>query len=268
MTTSRRRFLGAAGIGVTGLVACPALGSGRGGRVDDLPDSFPSTDPALVGSMVGASHFSLERVEELLRRDRSLALARIDWGFGDWETALGAASHVGRREIVEVLLGHGARANLFTLAMLDRVDAVRAVCEAVDGIQRTRGPHGITLLDHARAGGAARTEEYLTVLGGADEAEPGVAEAFEGQGRFVGRYEAGERVIEIGEHSRGWLGIVRAGGVVHTLRRTGALSFSPTGAPHVRVVFETEGAGGEGAGVTGLSISGGAAEVVAVRVGG
>ena len=38
----------------------------------------------------------------------ALACATLDWGFGDWETALGAASHVGRPEIAEYLIANGA----------------------------------------------------------------------------------------------------------------------------------------------------------------
>ena len=98
------------------------------------------------------------------------AKAAWDGGFGDWESARGAASHMGRRDITEVLIEHGARPNLFTFAMLGQVDVVRAICRANPGIQRLHGPHGITLRSHARNGGAqaASVVEYLEELGGAD----------------------------------------------------------------------------------------------------
>jgi len=53
---------------------------------------------------VVVAHFNLARVKELVGRHATLAKAAWDWGFGDWETALGAASHVGNRDIAELLL--------------------------------------------------------------------------------------------------------------------------------------------------------------------
>ena len=43
--------------------------------------------------------------------------ASWDWGGGDWETGLGAAAHMGRRDIAELLLGRGARLDLFAAAI-------------------------------------------------------------------------------------------------------------------------------------------------------
>lgn len=56
-----------------------------------VASSFPQTDPALAQEMVGAAHTNLNRVKELLAQQPSLARASYDWGFGDWEDALGAA---------------------------------------------------------------------------------------------------------------------------------------------------------------------------------
>lgn len=265
MHTTRRRFIaGTAALGTSGLTA-QALGARatRAGRLDGEPEggSFPVTPGDLAVSIVGSSHGNAARVAELLGQDRSLALARIDWGFGDWESALGAASHVGNKEIAELLMGHGARANLFTLAMLDRVDAVRAVCESMPGVEGVRGPHGITLMSHARAGEAERTIEYLTTLGGSDEPEPGTTDPFEGQGRFHGEYRGNGATVRVGDHPRGWLSFVRAGGGSHVLRRHAELEFSPTGAPHVRFRF----AAGTDGSIDAVAITGGAVTVDATR---
>ncbi len=59
-----------------------------------------------------------------------LANATWDWGGGDWESALGAAGHMGRRDIAELLLAHGARLDLFVAAMLGEVEVVRAILDA------------------------------------------------------------------------------------------------------------------------------------------
>ena len=81
------------------------------------------------------------------------ANAAWDWGDGDWETALGAAAHMGRRDIAELLLGHGARLDVFAAAMLGDVDVVRAILAAHPKVRESKGPHGIPLRAHAEAGG-------------------------------------------------------------------------------------------------------------------
>src|SRR5258708_23280902 len=67
-------------------------------------DTFPSQPPELVREMVTVAHFDLKRVKELVEARPALASAGWDWGFGDWETPLGAASHMGNRPIAEYLL--------------------------------------------------------------------------------------------------------------------------------------------------------------------
>lgn len=87
--------------------------------------------------------------------------AAWDWGAGDWETALGGASHMGRKEIAEYLLSRGARIDLFCAAMLGRIEIVRAALDADPSIAKVLGPHGIPLLDHARAGGQQAVAELI-----------------------------------------------------------------------------------------------------------
>ena len=142
-----------------------------GAAVASPGETFPTQEPSLTREMVGVSHGNVARVRELLAERPTLAKAAWDWGYGDWETALGAASHVGNREIAELLIASGARPDLFTAAMLGHVDVVRGFVSASPGIQRLRGPHGIPLLAHATAGGAAAAPvvAYLESLGGAGE---------------------------------------------------------------------------------------------------
>ena len=111
--------------------------------------------------MVAVSHGNVARVRELLSNRPAMANATWDWGYGDWETSLGAASHVGNREIAALLLAAGARPTIFSAAMLGQLDVVKAFITAAPGVERTRGPHGITLLAHAKAGGAADVVRYL-----------------------------------------------------------------------------------------------------------
>jgi hypothetical protein len=122
--------------------------------------------PALVEEFVGVAHGGLPRVRELLAQEPQLLNAAWDWGGGDWETALGAAAHMGRRDIADVLLAAGARLDIFAAAMLGYLDVVRAMIDACPSARLAPGPHGIPLLAHAVAGGesAAPVAAYLRAL--------------------------------------------------------------------------------------------------------
>jgi len=87
--------------------------------------------PALVNEFVGKAHGDLDRVRELLAGHPALVNAAWDWGNGDWETGLGAAAHVGRRDIALHLIEHGARMDVFAAAMLGHLEIVRATIEAL-----------------------------------------------------------------------------------------------------------------------------------------
>lgn len=130
-----------------------ATGAASDSRPPAVGELFPTQEAALAQEMVGVCHGRIERVRELLALRPTLARATWDWGFGDWETALGAASHVGHREIAELLLAHGARPDIFAAAMLGHLETVQAFVAAQPGCQRIPGPHGIPLLSHAKAGG-------------------------------------------------------------------------------------------------------------------
>ena len=123
----------------------------------------------MVREMVIVAHGNVKRVKELVDARPALAKAAIDWGFGDWEDALGAASHVGNREIAEYLIAHGARPTLFSATMLGQLDVVKAFLAAQPGAQRIPGPHSISLLAHAKYGGkpAEAVYQYLDSLGDA-----------------------------------------------------------------------------------------------------
>jgi hypothetical protein len=123
----------------------------------------PPIDKELVAEFVLKAHGDLGIVKQLVERDPAIVNAAWDWGGGDWETGLGAAAHVGRRDIAEFLLEHGARKDVFAAAMLGEVDVVRAMLEAQPGLRDARGPHGIPLRAHAEAGGE-QAREVLDLL--------------------------------------------------------------------------------------------------------
>ena len=123
-------------------------------------------EATLVQEFVAKSHADFERVKELLAQEPALINAAWDWGGGDWETGLGAAAHMGRVDIANYLLKHGARLDLFAAAMLGRLEIVRAALDAYPEAINIPGPHGIPLIAHAQAGGNAAIQvfEYLTSL--------------------------------------------------------------------------------------------------------
>src|SRR5215469_12685185 len=113
-----------------------------------------------VEDFVNSAHGKIERVRALLDQHPTLLNAAWDWGGGDWETALGAAAHMGRRDIANLLLTHGARLDVFAAAMLGEIEVVRAVLAAQPKVRNSLGQHGIPLRAHAEAGG----EQALPVL--------------------------------------------------------------------------------------------------------
>ena len=178
--TTRRQVLTAAPVScvlaalVQGVPLAAAQQQSQAKSDDALPQDFPYQDRKLVREMVGVCHVNEERVRALVELHPGLVHATIDWGFGDWETALGAAAHTGRRNIAEFLLDRGARIDIFAAAMLGQLDTLKALIAARPGAQKTIGPHGIPLLAHARAGGekAAACVKFLESLDGAGDGLP------------------------------------------------------------------------------------------------
>ena len=165
ISLSRRTLLGAAGLG---LPLVRAIASPPPAKAE-VTEMFPMQPVEMVREMVTVSHGNMKRVRELVEAHPALAKASWDWGFGDWEAAIDAASHVGNREIAEYLIGKGARPTLFTAAMLGQLEVVKGLIAAHPGVQRCAGPHSISLLAHAKNGGAPAKEvyQYLESLGDA-----------------------------------------------------------------------------------------------------
>ena len=121
--------------------------------------------PEKVQAFVGNAHGDLAKVKELLEEEPQLVNSCWDWGGGDWETGLGAAAHMGRKDIAEYLLERGARLDVFAAAMLGHVEIVRAILAAFPEVRDAKGPHGIPLVEHAKAGNATEVVELLQGAG-------------------------------------------------------------------------------------------------------
>jgi Ankyrin repeat len=128
-----------------------------------MDDKGPQLDSAKVNEIVLKAHGDIDAVRTLLEEEPRLVNASWDWGGGDWETALGAAAHMGRRDIAELLLDRGVRLDLFAAAMLGQTEIVRATLAAFPEARDVKGPHGIPLIEHARKGGD-EAREVLELL--------------------------------------------------------------------------------------------------------
>jgi hypothetical protein len=165
-------------------------------------------------------------------------------GYGDWEEALGAAAHTGRRGIAELLRAWRADVDL-RLRVLGHLDVVKAFVAASPGIQRTHGPHGIPLLQHAQAGGpqAEPVVKFLESLGDAGLRTATQPLETADRDAVVGKYVfgPGDRDHLLVDVSNNLLGIERPGSSRRVRAHLGGLMFFPSGAPAVRIAFARAG---------------------------
>ncbi len=219
--------------------------------IKDNIGRYPAIDETIVAEVVGVSHFNLDRLKELVDPRPELARATWDWGFGDWETAIGAASHTGRKDIVAYLLSKGARPDIFTFAMLGHYNVVKTMIESSPGVQKIAGPHGISLLQHVKNGildtdinktEALKLVYYLESLGDADSPKyPDLEE--KDKPKFLGDYKYGDGVTEgfsVKLNMRKIITLGKLGKNGGALLKIGDNTFIYNGTPSVTVKFQIE----------------------------
>ena len=257
----RRHFIKSSAFGLIGITAFSNSSAGvitkieRDNNADSLFYRYPSMNDEMVSGIVGASHGNFDKVKEMVNARPELAGAAWDWGFGDWETALGAASHVGRRDIAEFLIANGARPDIFTYAMMGMLKSVQEIIETVPGIQTHGGPHGITLLQHAKnrledknisatdAANVNKVISYLESLGNADVKPKSLEVSEDEKKKLVGEYRFGNgenEIFIVDLHRRGFLQIGRKGAFQRGLTKVDENTFSPVGAPSVKIIFKVQ----------------------------
>jgi hypothetical protein len=125
--------------------------------------------------------------------------------------------------------------------MLGQLDVVKAFTTTSPGVQKINGPHSITLLRHAMAGGAAAKPvvDYLTQLGGADDRPATKPLTAEERATFIGVYPFGPSPADRMEvtEAREVLQISRPGRSPRGLAHLGSYEFYPVGAENVRIRF-------------------------------
>jgi hypothetical protein len=258
--TERRRFIKSSAFGLIGITTFGFAPGQTAFHKPINPDNaeplfyrYPSMNDEMVSGIVGASHTNFDKVKELLTKRPELARAAWDWGFGDWETALGAASHVGRRDIAELLISYGARPDIFTFTMMGMLKSVQEMIETVPGIQTHPGPHGITLLQHAKnrlndknisatdSVNVNKVISYLESLGNADYKPESFQVADEEKQKYMGEYRFGDgagEIFVVDLNGRSFLKMGRKGTFGNLLTKVGENTFSPAGAASVKIIFK------------------------------
>lgn len=160
MKLSRQEFLRMSMISTAGLIV-PSF------PVFQKKDKGPQIKPELVKEFVTVGHGNFDKTKEMLNELPALLNATWDWGGGDYETALGGASHVGNRDIAEYLIKAGARYDIFSAIMLGKLELVKSMLTIFPETINAKGPHGLSLIHHAKKGGdeALPVLEYLQSLG-------------------------------------------------------------------------------------------------------
>lgn len=258
--SNRRRFIKSSAFGIIGITAFGTSFAGytnndmiKVNEEEPLFYRYPSMNDTMVSAVVGAAHTDLNKVKDLVTKRPELAVATWDWGFGDWESAIGAASHMGRRDIAELLLSYGARPDIFTLAMMGSYKGVQEMVESFPGIQSIPGPHGITLLQHAKnrlrvkdipAGDIANVNKviaFLEGLGNADMKPISKEITEEEQQKYLGQYRFGkgaDEIFVIDLNMRKLMQIGRKGSFGRVMNKVDETVFSPGGAPSVKISFK------------------------------
>ncbi|MGZ5218830.1 MAG: hypothetical protein ACXWC7_02095 [Chitinophagaceae bacterium] len=163
-TINRKNFILSSVGGAAGIILVPGFFSNN--RHAFLQKK-PVLDTALVKEFVGAAHKDIEKVKSMFQETPDLLNSVNNLGGWDWEDAIGAAGHVGIPELALYLLEKGARPTICVAAMLGKIDVVKAFISAYPQMKDAVGPHKISLVRHAKAGGENAKEvlEYLQSAG-------------------------------------------------------------------------------------------------------
>lgn len=163
-TINRKNFIVSSVTGAAGIILLPGIFKGN---QQSFLQNKQAADPEQVKAFVGAAHKDMEKVKTMLQETPDLLNSVNNLGAWDWEDAIGAAGHVGLPDLALYLLEKGARPTICVAAMLGKTDVVKAYIKAFPQMKDAVGPHRISLVRHAKAGGENAKEilEYLQSIG-------------------------------------------------------------------------------------------------------
>ena len=114
-----------------------------------------------IKEFVFAAHADFDKTKRIVDQHPLILNCTNQFKKGDFETAIGGASHMGRRDIADMLVARGARLDIFNLTFLGFIDAVKSMIAQYPHLLNAPGPHGFTLLHHANVG---KHEEFAMWL--------------------------------------------------------------------------------------------------------
>jgi hypothetical protein len=131
-------------------------------------------DNGAINEFVSAAHKSLEDTRKIIEAKPLLLNCTSQIAKGDFETAMGGASHMGRRDIADLLVSKGARLDIFSYTFLGYDDFIRKQITEHPNLLNSSGPHGFTLLHHAEVGERKELAAWLQSKGLTDTFFKGV----------------------------------------------------------------------------------------------
>ncbi len=163
---SRSDFLKQGAIGAAGMMLMPSLVFSQTAPPPGAQQKGPPLDKELVREFVMVAHTDLGKVKAMLEQNPDLLNASHNWSDWDWEDGIGAAGHMGHREMALFLLERGARPTIHVAAMLGQLDIVKAFITEFPAMKMALGPHKLDLVHHAVKGGSSAKPvlDYLTSL--------------------------------------------------------------------------------------------------------
>ena len=137
------------------------------------PSMFTQTDTTFdleqIKELVFAAHNDFDKTKTILDKNPLLLNCANQPQKGDFETSMGAAAHMGRTDIADLLVQKGARLDIFSLTFLGHVDFVKQFISLSPQYLKAPGPHGFSLLHHARMGKHSDFEKWLIDQGLEDD---------------------------------------------------------------------------------------------------
>jgi ankyrin repeat protein len=133
------------------------------------PPAFEGLSQSLCNRFVGLAHFDLDEVRRLLERQPLLAAVRSSMD----EMAVEAGAHMGRPDMVDLLLDHGTPLSLPTALMSGRLGQARELLEEDPARVRERGAHDFPLIWYPSMAQGDLDAAELLVHAGIDLASEG-----------------------------------------------------------------------------------------------
>ena len=118
-------------------------------------------EQGVVDELVGNAHGNLARVQELLDAHPAALKLRATWN----ESAVEAATQMGNKPILELLIARGAPVDFFTACVIGDLEQVAAELKTDPARASARGVHDLPALYFAAIGGSRAIAERLLAAG-------------------------------------------------------------------------------------------------------